>query len=444
MKVLVSSLIVLLLLFSGCSIKQDNISMTETDEKNKEEQVFKNSVDFINELALHDAIRAKDIAIVKDLLVNDVNINKKDVYGYTPLHLAVRYGLYDISELLISKGANVNNIDAYNDTPLLDSTRNSTNDISRLLLCNGAKSDVNDKHKMKPIHNASKNKDLYIVEMLQNKSLVKMCEKLDISLDSYYEDENRICGKIKKGIAKNIKVTINDENAENLEPHEELDAEINGETYCVKLTREIVPINPYIVTVVGTNSIDKDIEVSSLEMLKVKKGEPTPYISGLYEDLIQEFKDDFDTWNAELDKNGLVFRFKKQEVLFSNGKSDVKEEYKQILKNFFPRYIKVIKEYKNEVLNIRVEGHTSSSFLTAKNEEEKYSKNKELSENRARNVYEYTMAIDDEIIISNKEWINKVYSYHGMSYDNLILNELGIEDMAQSRRVEFRINKIRN
>ncbi len=441
MKSLLSSLVVLLLLFAGCSSKQDS-DITKIDNKNNEEKVSNSDSDFISELALHDAIRAKDIEIVKDLISHGVEIDKKDLYGYTPLHLAVRFGLYDIVDLLISKGANVNNVDDYEDTPLLDSTRNSTNDISRLLLCNGANSNVMDKHDMKPIHNASKNNDLYIVEMIQNKSIINMCEKLDITLDSYSQKDNKICGKIEKGIAKNIKVTITDENSESLKPHEEVEAQIILDTYCAQLSREISENNPYIVTVVGTNLIDKDIESSSLEKIKIKEVKQEPFIAGLYEDLVKEFQNDFDTWNAELDKQGLVFRFKKQEVLFANGSSEVKQAFKDILDKFFPRYIKVIEKYKDEILDIRVEGHTSSSYGVIKDEQIKYNKNKELSENRAKKVYDYTVnnIVNSEVEI-DKEWLNKTYSYHGMSYDDLILNELGEEDEVQSRRVEFRINK---
>lgn len=444
MKIIASSLVVLILLFSGCSTKQENSNLVDTKNEVKEEKLLKNDLDFINELALHDAIRAKDIEIVKDLVSHGIEINKKDLYGYSPLHLAVRFGQYDISELLISKGADVNSIDNYNDTPLLDSTRNGTNEISRLLLCNGANSDVEDNHKMKPIHNASKNKDLYIVEMIQSNSVVNMCEKLDITLDSYFEEENKICGKIEKGIAKEIKVTITDENSENIEFYDEVNAKIDSSSYCAKLNKKIKVSNPYLVTVVGTNSIDKDIEVSSLEKIKVVKEEPSIYISGLYEDLMEEFKEDFAPWNAELDKNGLVFRFKKPEVMFANGSSDVNEEYKKILNNFFPRYLRVVEKYKEEIVNIRVEGHTSSSYSTAKTEEEKYSKNKKLSEARAKNVYDYILSIDNETISLNKEWLGDVYSYYGMSSSDLILNEMGLEDELQSRRVEFRINKIKN
>ena len=105
-----------------------------------------------------------------------------------------------------------------------------------------------------------------------------------------------------------------------------------------------------------------------------------------------EFGSDFDPWNAELDKDGLVFRFKKPEVLFTHGSSDLRDGFKKILDNFIPRYMKIIDKYKDQIKDVIIEGHTSSVYASAKNDVERYTKNKILSEKRAKHVYEYTLA----------------------------------------------------
>ena len=430
-----------ILFLTGCVEKQ-NINT----EDNKKVGVT-NKSDFIKELALHDAVRAKDLNLVKELVSNGSLINQDDKYGYTPLHLAARLNQYDIAEFLIENKASVNTVDIYNDTPLLDSTRNSTNAMSRLLLCNGAKIDVLDRHSMTPLHNASKNNDLYIVQMIESSDMTKMCQKLDITLEYYNESENKICGNILSGKAMLVDLTISDELSDKTEPFGKYNSEINDNGYCANLNKKLDANGNYIITAVGTNTIDKDIEIANLsDLTKNKKTDDIKdtniYITGLYEDLMQEFASDFAPWNAELDKNGLVFRFKKPEVLFSHGSSDLRASFKEILDNFFPRYLKILDKYRNEIQLVRIEGHTSSVYSNANNDEEKYSKNKILSTNRANIVHDYVLSIDDNLINEDKNWLDDYVKPFGMSYDDLIYDKNGVEDEVLSRRVEFRINKI--
>lgn len=423
-----------LFMFVGCSSK--NVNETIEGESVKK--------DFINDLALHDAVRAENKELVSELISKGMAVDTKDKYGYTPLHLAARLNQLEIAQKLFENGAKVNNLDTFGDTPLLDSTRNGTNAMSRFLICNGAKKDVFDKHNMTPLHNASKNGDLFIAMMLGSKDISQMCQTLSITLKSYDESSNKICGSIPTGVATNIKVTLSSDSVDSLNAIGPVKAEIEGKTYCSKLDKNLKKETDYLVTAIGTNSIDKAVATANLKDLKVKKEQPkSEYIKGLYDALMSEFTNDFKTWDAQLDKNGLVFRFKDPSVLFQIGKSDLNSNFKTILDDFFPRYLKVLNEYKNQIEAIRVEGHTSSEYANTKTKEQRYEKNKILSEKRASNVYNYTLNLNNDEIKNSKEWLDKVYSYHGMSFDDLIYDNKGIEDKIQSRRVEFRINKLK-
>jgi len=436
MKKIIYTCFVLILAFSGCT-------------KNLQTADLNNKQDFIGETALFDAIRAKDTKLVDELLSKDVNITVADKYGYTPLHLATRLNEYDVVSKLIKKGADVNSVDKFGDTPLLDSTRNSTNPMSKLLICNGANKNVQDRHQITPLHNASKNNDLFIVKLLENDDITKMCEKLDITLTSYDENENKICGEIPSGVATSVNVTIANQSVEEDAPFGPYSSDINGSKYCAKLDKPIKEGNRYLVTALGNNGVEQDIEIANLDDLKGKVVEPVvekqvveeEYIEGLYEALMNEFGPDFEPWNAQLDKNGLVFRFKKPSDLFKHGSSKLSNHFKDILNDFFPRYLKVLSQYKDQIAQTRVEGHTSSVFRSAKNDKERYAKNLKLSTKRAKNVYKYTLGLKDPKVKENKQWLKEYYVPVGMSYDNLILDENGVEDQAASRRVEFRINK---
>ncbi|XOB61917.1 ankyrin repeat domain-containing protein [Campylobacterota bacterium DY0563] len=441
-KVLFISFITLFALI-GCSQKTETVN----EVQNTSVEVEKGTQnDFINELALHDAVRAKDKSLVDELISKGVKVNTQDKYGYTPLHLAARLNQLDIAEKLFASGASINNTDKFGDTPLIDSTRNSTNAMSRFLICNGAERNVQDKHEMTPLHNASKNNDLYIAMMLQTQDITSLCEKLTITLEYYDDVDNKICGNIPTGVATNIDVTLAEDSEDSVKPMGPFKAQIDEKTYCAKLNKPLKSGADYLVTAIGSNDIDKAIATANLSDIKLTKEEPKDeYIEGLYEALMTEFGPDFGPWNAELDKNGLVFRFKDPTVLFKRGSSELRTKYTEILDNFFPRYLKVLDRYVDQIAAVRVEGHTSSEFRTAKSDEERYSKNKALSENRAKQVFDYTQNMtNDKEVKANSSWLEKVYSYHGMAYDDLIYDENGVEDKVQSRRVEFRINKIMN
>src|ERR1700730_6244304 len=74
----------------------------------------------------------------------------------------------------------------------------------------------------------------------------------------------------------------------------------------------------------------------------------------LYDELYAAFKDDLPVWNAVFTKD-LILTFRGPEVLFDTGKADLKPRFKQILQDFFPRYVKIItsSKYKNSIKESR-------------------------------------------------------------------------------------------
>ncbi|RUM64013.1 MAG: hypothetical protein DSZ04_03650 [Sulfurimonas sp.] len=98
------------------------------------------------------------------------------------------------------------------------------------------------------------------------------------------------------------------------------------------------------------------------------------------------------------------------EALFEVSESEIKNEFKVVLKDFFSRYIKILTaaEYKNEILELRVEGHTSDSWLNARSEEEIYLKHMQLSQNRAYEVLSYCYSIEDKTVVNNRIWLQNI------------------------------------
>ena len=158
----------------------------------------------------------------------------------------------------------------------------------------------------------------------------------------------------------------------------------------------------------------------------------------LYEDLRSEFKKDLNGWGAELDAN-LTLRFKEPEVLFATGQDSLKPQFKEILSNFFPRYVKIItsEKYKSSIGEIRIEGHTSSFWSGTSSESEAYFQNMALSQSRTRSTLQFIFGLKN--IQSQTDWLKQHVTANGLSSSKLIYNADGSENKSKSQRVEFRI-----
>ena len=167
----------------------------------------------------------------------------------------------------------------------------------------------------------------------------------------------------------------------------------------------------------------------------------------LYSELKETFKNDFQKWNLELDKD-LSIKFTNPQVLFDEGKYDVTPTFQNILKEFLPKYLNVVMQdkYKEKIAEIRIEGHTNTKPINKTNDP--YIDNMELSQNRARNVLSFLRQQDCFIQLetNNKDRLQYWLTANGLSYgrtidanSNLTFNSKTVIDPNKSRRVEFRI-----
>ena len=159
----------------------------------------------------------------------------------------------------------------------------------------------------------------------------------------------------------------------------------------------------------------------------------------LYIALETEFEEDLQRWNAVLDNQTLSLRFKEPEVLFEQGKADVRSDFKEMLDDFFPRYVQILKQskYVEAIAEIRIEGHTSSEWSENVSPEEAYILNMELSQDRTRSVLQYVLQIP--AISSNRSWIRQYLTANGLASSKLITHLDSRENSEESRRVEFRV-----
>lgn len=157
----------------------------------------------------------------------------------------------------------------------------------------------------------------------------------------------------------------------------------------------------------------------------------------LYEALENEFREDLKLWDADIDQTTLEFRFNSPEVLFDTGKIDLKPQFQSVLSNFFPRYLSVINNFKENISEIRIEGHTSSTWNALSNDDEAYFNNMELSQGRTRAVLQYVYLLPE--IEIDRDWIKNKFAAVGYSSAHIILDNEGKEDEEKSRRVSFKV-----
>lgn len=156
----------------------------------------------------------------------------------------------------------------------------------------------------------------------------------------------------------------------------------------------------------------------------------------LFADLHAEFEPDLPRWGAELDSD-LKFRFANTDLLFEEGESSLKPEFATILADFFPRYMAILasEKYRTEIREVRIEGHTSSSWSQASSSDDAYMFNMALSQERTRTTLGYLLGL--EAVVHEKAWLRDRLTANGLSSSRLILDAAGQEDPDLSRRVEF-------
>jgi outer membrane protein OmpA-like peptidoglycan-associated protein len=167
----------------------------------------------------------------------------------------------------------------------------------------------------------------------------------------------------------------------------------------------------------------------------------------LYNELKNAFQKDFKKWDLKLD-NDLSIKFTNPQVLFEIGSSKITPHFQNILKDFFPKYLKVVlqKKYVDKIAEIRIEGHTDTNPLGIS--DDPYIDNMILSQERARNVLAFLrkQSFFKSIDSVNKSRLQYWLTANGLSYGRAVDKNYKISyesknevDNSKSRRVEFRI-----
>jgi outer membrane protein OmpA-like peptidoglycan-associated protein len=192
--------------------------------------------------------------------------------------------------------------------------------------------------------------------------------------------------------------------------------------------------------------------ISVIYMIKVQDSVKVPQLykittQGLNKALNKEFNKDLKKWGAVIDKD-LTVRFQQPDILFATGSSKLTPKFKEILDDFFMRYLKIMMSdsFKDNIEEIRIEGHTSSIWEGETNKDRAYFNNMMLSQERTRATLEYIMTADKiNLSAKQKKWLMRHFSAIGFSSGHPLTSTGAYiingekEDYKLSQRVEFRV-----
>ena len=157
-------------------------------------------------------------------------------------------------------------------------------------------------------------------------------------------------------------------------------------------------------------------------------------IAGIRSDLVKALRSEFSdsSLNVKIDEKTGAITFDAG-VLFDVSDSELKEDGKEFINRFLPKYCSVLlsDDYREYVSEIIIEGHTDTNGS--------YIYNLELSQQRAFSVAKYCLTESNGIISSDQEdMLRTVLTANGKSYSDPIYQENGKVDMAASRRVDIK------
>lgn len=156
--------------------------------------------------------------------------------------------------------------------------------------------------------------------------------------------------------------------------------------------------------------------------------------NAIHQDLINEFNpEDIARLGARIDDDLRVV-FVAPSVFFDVGSSVVNQDFQNKLAEFFPRYVKVLEKYNDEIVEVRIEGNASLEYNGDVNSNAAYFYNMKLSQDRAFNVLQYVFSLG--AMQEKRQWMIDKLRANGASY-----SKADVQNAGASRCVEISIHR---
>lgn len=145
-------------------------------------------------------------------------------------------------------------------------------------------------------------------------------------------------------------------------------------------------------------------------------------------------EDELANWGVSMNEENLRVTFVAPAVFFDLGSTAVKPKFQEILAEFFPRYIKVIDQFSDHILEVRIEGNASREIFDDINSDAAYFYNMKLSQERAFNVLQYVFTLEE--MTGKRQWMIDKLRATGASF-----SKANLERADASRCVEISIHR---
>lgn len=143
--------------------------------------------------ALHVAAKNGNVDIVKVLIINKADINKKDLDGLTAFHWACRRGYQEVVKLLLEQGADINEKDNEGLTGLFWAILRDHGDVIAFLIDKGADVFVINKFKETALHFAAFAGNIKLITVLVKKGCdVNAKDEQDLTPVNHALDANKL------------------------------------------------------------------------------------------------------------------------------------------------------------------------------------------------------------------------------------------------------------
>jgi len=190
------------------------------------------------------------------------------------------------------------------------------------------------------------------------------------------------------------------------------------------------------IAIAGINT-DKNSQESNMWIVKLNNdctmAQKSTNTSDFYTALKKIFKQEIKNSALKIKKD-LSITLNKESLYFKVGAYKLTKEQKRFLDNFANKLIRFLKENKQNIKTLEINGHTSSEWEKA-DFTQRYLKNEKLSMNRAYSTVEYIFKNQNP---TTQIWLTKILRGSGFSYSKKItVNEN--EDRKKSRRISFKI-----
>ena len=215
--------------------QDDLINLLIKSKKNDDPDINKSIIDEEGKTSLHIASIYNNIDFIKALLTKEnlatININIKDMSGYTPLHYACQSCNSEIVDFLIHCGCDINCLTDYDQNPLHiicigprennDLTISNSKSIISNLIDNGCDVHKKDKFQKEPIHYATENDIVSFLKKFFRKQIDfnTFTDENKNTLLHYAIIQNSLnCVKFLIENHKSLQINIESRNANNMTP----------------------------------------------------------------------------------------------------------------------------------------------------------------------------------------------------------------------------------